>query len=63
MENIFRVGDKLVVLDASNDNREIFEVDRIGANGEVYDSRWRRLYPEFFRLATRDEIEANQRSY
>lgn len=55
----FKKGDKLVA--ATMDCLEIFEVDRIGRNGEVYDTRWRRLNVEHFRHATDEEIRAGHR--
>ena len=60
-ESKFLINDELVVKDPAHPNNELFIVERIGRNGEVYDTRWRKLNVEQFRYADPDEIEARHR--
>ena len=55
----FKQGDILVTKEPSH--LELFEVERIGRNGELYDTRWRMLNTEHFKHATDEEIAAGMR--
>ena len=56
----FKVGDLVVAVDLILCT-ELFEIERIGAKGEPYDTKWRRLNALKLRLATPEEIKAGRR--
>lgn len=61
MDVLFKIGDRLVAKDPNSQCDDIFEVERIGANGEIYDTKWRMLIIENLRRAKPEEIQANKR--
>lgn len=61
MKTTYKKGDKFVASDPSHADNTVFEVDRIGRDGEVYDTKWRKLNLKHMRPATSKEIQANTR--
>lgn len=59
IERGFQIGHKIVAIDDPCD--EVFEIERSGRYGELFDTRWRLLKTNLYRLATPKEIEANKR--
>ena len=57
---MFKVGDKVVAKDTYNTN-ELFQIERKGSFGGMYDTKWRLLDLRQFRLATPAEIHAGHR--
>lgn len=59
--NKYKVGDYLVAKRKFKSN-ELFKVDRIGRNGELYDNTWRVLVRnDNYELANPEEIKAGKR--
>lgn len=58
--NNLSIGDYLVANTEFNSN-ELFKIERKGFNGELYDTKWRKLHTTNFRLATPQEIQLNKR--
>lgn len=52
-------GSKLVLIHGAC--TDLFEVERKGVDGGLYDSKWRRFCMKYFRPATPEEIKANKR--
>ena len=49
--SMFEVGDNVVAKDTYNTN-ELFQIERKGSFGGMYDTKWRLLDLRQFRLAT-----------
>lgn len=56
----YKVGDYLVAKRKFKSN-ELFKIDRIGRNGDLYDNTWRVLVRYNLRYATTEEIKAGRR--
>ena len=56
----FKVGDFVVAIEGFL-CKELFEINRVGINGELFDTKWRLLNPPAFRHATTEEIKAERR--
>lgn len=58
--NRYKLGDHLVA-EPQFETNELFRVERIGRNGEIYDEEWRLLYGDNFNYATEKEIAQGYR--